>query len=145
MLIDGVKCSLTMSFLPSVSERIGRWTRSLEKFRVSTWTTLRWFITASVPRTVCQTMQSSTSHSTPVRRCLLCLSLSRHIGNESVPIQLAQCWFRRLAIFILSTMKHNAKILMCFSNKIYGSNFIKQHSDTVMIWHQQNADCSFTK
>jgi len=32
-----------------------------------------------------------------------------------------------------------------FSNKIYGSNFIKQHSDTVMVWNYQNADCSLRK
>jgi len=47
------------------------------------------------------------------------------IRNESVLIQLAQCRFPRLAI-------SNAKILTYFSNKIYGSNFIKQHSETVM-------------
>ena len=37
-----------------------------------------------------------------------------------MPIQLAQCWFHELAIF-------NARILIHFSNKIYGSNYIKQH------------------
>jgi len=42
------------------------------------------------------------------------------IGNESVPIQLAQCRFHGLAI-------PNAKILIYFfSKKIYGSNFVKQ-------------------
>jgi len=50
------------------------------------------------------------------------------IGSESVPIQLTQCRFRRLAI-------SNAKISIYFSNKIYGSNFIKQHSETVMVWN----------
>ena len=30
-----------------------------------------------------------------------------------------------------------------FSYKIYGSNFVKQHSETVMVWNYQNADCSF--
>jgi len=59
-------------------------------------------------------------------------------GNESVPIQLAQCWFPGLAIF-------NAKILIYFSNKIYGRNFIKQHSETVMVLNYQNADCSLEK
>ena len=39
------------------------------------------------------------------------------IGNESSPIQLAQCRSLGLAIF-------NAKILVYFSNKIYGSNFL---------------------
>jgi len=53
------------------------------------------------------------------------------IGNESVPIQLAQCWFPGLAA-------SNAEI-------IYGSNFIKQHSETVMVWNYQNADCSLRK
>ena len=56
-------------------------------------------------------------------------------GNESVPIQLAQCWFSGLAI-------SNAKILIYFSNKIHGSSFIKQHSKTVMVWNYRNADCS---
>jgi len=41
-------------------------------------------------------------------------------GTESVPIQLAQCRFP-------------AKILIYFSYKIRGSNFIKQYSETVMV------------
>jgi len=49
-----------------------------------------------------------------------------HIGNENVLIQLAQWWFSGLAI-------SNSKIQIYFSNKIYGSNFIKQHWETV-IW-----------
>jgi len=57
------------------------------------------------------------------------------IGNESVPIQLAQCWFPRLAI-------SNAKNINIFSTKIYGSDFVKQHSETVMLWNYQNAECS---
>ena len=53
-----------------------------------------------------------------------------------MPIQLAQCWFSGLSI-------HNAKIQLYFSNNIYGSNFIKQHSETVMVCGSfQNADCS---
>ena len=48
------------------------------------------------------------------------------IGNESVPIQSAQCWFPGLAI-------SSAKIQIYFSNKIYGSNFVKQHSETVTV------------
>jgi len=48
------------------------------------------------------------------------------IGDESVPIQLAQCRFPGLAI-------SNAEILIYFSNEIYGSNSIEQHSETVMV------------
>jgi len=59
-------------------------------------------------------------------------------GNERAPIQLAQCWFLGLVI-------SNAKILIYFSNKIYGSNFINQHSETVMVWNYQNTDCSLRK
>ena len=36
----------------------------------------------------------------------------------------------------------NDKMKIYFPNKIYGSNFIKQHSETVMVWNYQNADCS---
>jgi len=57
------------------------------------------------------------------------------IGNESVPIQLAQCWFPGLAIF-------NAKTEHIFWNKVCKSNFIKKQSETVMVWNQQNADNS---
>jgi len=57
------------------------------------------------------------------------------IGNESAPIQLAQCRFPGMAIF-------NDKILIYFSNKIYGSNVIKDHLETVMVWNYQNADCN---
>ena len=35
----------------------------------------------------------------------------------------------------------NKKLKLCFSNKIYGSNFIKQHSETAIVRHFQNADC----
>jgi len=49
------------------------------------------------------------------------------IGNESVPIQLAQCRFPGLAIFI-------AKIYIFFKYRPrHGSNFIKQHSESVMV------------
>jgi len=47
-------------------------------------------------------------------------------GNKSAPTQLAQCRFPGLAI-------SNAKILIYFSSKIYGSNFIKQELETVMV------------
>jgi len=39
----------------------------------------------------------------------------------------------------------NAKILIYFSNKMYGSNFIKQHSETAPVRSYQNADCSEKK
>jgi len=48
------------------------------------------------------------------------------IGKESVPTQLAQCWFPGLAI-------SNAKIYVYFSNKIYGRNIINQHLETVTV------------
>ena len=51
---------------------------------------------------------------------------------------MAQCRLHGLAIFNIKTMN-------IFSDKIYGSNFIKQHSETVMIWNYQNADCTFAK
>ena len=46
--------------------------------------------------------------------------------NESAPIQLTQCRFPGLAI-------SNAELLVRFSNKIYGNDFIKQHSETVVV------------
>jgi len=49
------------------------------------------------------------------------------LWNESVPILLSQCWFSGLAI-------STAKLVIHFSNKIHGSNFIKQHPETVMVW-----------
>jgi len=48
------------------------------------------------------------------------------VGNESVPIQLAQCWFPGLAVY-------NAEIQIHLSNKIHGNNSIKQHSETVTV------------
>jgi len=54
------------------------------------------------------------------------------------PIQLVQCRFPGPAI-------SNAKILLYFYSKIYGSNFIKQHSETVIVWNYRNADCSLRK
>ena len=59
----------------------------------------------------------------------------RAVWNTTVPIQLAQYRLPRLATF-------NAKIQIYFSNKIYESNFIKQHWETVMVWNYPNADCS---
>ena len=37
------------------------------------------------------------------------------------------------------------KMLIYFPNEIHGSNFIKQHSETVMLRYYQNADCSLRK
>ena len=59
-------------------------------------------------------------------------------GNESVPIQMAQCRFSGLA-------RSNAKILIFFSNKTCGSNFVEQHPETVMVWNYRNAHCSSKK
>jgi len=59
-------------------------------------------------------------------------------GNVSVPIQLAQCRFYGLAV-------SNAKMLRYFQVKIYGSNFIKQHSETVTVRNYESADCRFKK
>ena len=59
------------------------------------------------------------------------------IGNESLPIQFTQCWFPWLAI-------SSAKIPI-YSDKIYESSFIEQHSEIVMVWNYQNADCSLKK
>ena len=58
------------------------------------------------------------------------------IANESVPIQLAQCWFHGLAISY-------AKILIYFSTKIHGSNFIKQRCYGLKL--PKPADCSLRK
>jgi len=60
------------------------------------------------------------------------------IGNESVPIQLAQCRFPGLAIF-------NAKILKKISNKIHGSNF--SNSTRKLLWFEitKNADRNLRK
>ena len=61
-----------------------------------------------------------------LRRCHGELGKEFGIGKESVLKQLAQRWFTCLAI-------SNAKILTYFSNKIYGSNFIKQRSESVRV------------
>ena len=58
--------------------------------------------------------------------CIQYCAEATQIGNESVPIQLAQCRFFGLAI-------SSAKILIYFSNIIYGSNSIKQNSKSVMV------------
>jgi len=52
--------------------------------------------------------------------------LQRAMGSKNVSMQLSQYRFPGLAI-------SNAKILIYFSNKIYGSNFSKEHSETVMV------------
>ena len=62
----------------------------------------------------------------------------RHCG--CAPIKLAQCRLPWLAI-------SNAKILIYifFSNKIYESNCIKQHAESVMVRNYQTADCILRK
>ena len=58
------------------------------------------------------------------------------IGYESAPIH--QCRFPGLAI-------SSAKALIYFLYKIYGSTFIKQHTETVMVWNYRKAGCSLRK
>jgi len=66
------------------------------------------------------------------------LSLLRPIRNKSVPIQLTQSQFPAWAAAI-----SNDEMLTYFWNKkIYVSNFIKQYSETAMVWNYQNADSS---
>ena len=48
------------------------------------------------------------------------------IGNESVPIQLAQRRFPG----------SNAKMLINFSNKIHGSNFVKPNNTRKLLWFE---------
>jgi len=36
----------------------------------------------------------------------------------------------------------NARMLIYYSNKIHGSNFVKRHSETVVVRNYQNVDCS---
>jgi len=50
----------------------------------------------------------------------------------------AQCRFPELAM-------PNVKMVIYLSNKMYGSNVIKQHSETVIVWNYQNDDCSLIK
>jgi len=80
---------------------------------------------------------------TNVARALVYATVSQSLRrsatrNGSVPIQLAQCRFPGLAI-------SNAKMLIYFSNKIYGSSFIKHESETVVVWNYQNVDCNLRK
>jgi len=49
-----------------------------------------------------------------------------NIGNDSVPIQLAQCWFPGLAI-------SNAKYKYIFQTKYPEAIFVEQHAETVMV------------
>jgi len=95
------------------------------------WTTVAQCDAVSMLVSLCVTACAFGAH-------WLLVNFSQTVANESAPIQLAQCRFPGLAI-------SNAKILIYFSNKIYGSNFIKPHSETVMVWNYQNADCSLRR
>ena len=90
----------------------------------------RWRATSLTSRKTLQLCHAATSvfDKRPLNECLSVY--------ESVPIQLARRRFPGPAI-------SNAKIYI--SNKIYESNFIKQHSDTVTVWNYQNADYSLKK
>ena len=63
------------------------------------------------------------------------VALGRYRGKESVPIELAQCWF-------LAWAGHFQRLIYIFSNKIYGNSFIKHLSETVII---NKVDCSLKK
>jgi len=68
---------------------------------------------------------------TTVRSCVnVTMSVQKVVehltSSESVPIQLAQRRFPALAI-------GRAKISIYFSQTIYRNNFIKQHSETVIV------------
>ena len=86
----------------------------------------------------CLSLLRQPRHCLWTQKLAVIIPVADWIGNESVPIQLAQCWFPGLAI-------SNDKIQIDFSNEIHGSNFIKQHLETVMVWNHQNADCSLRK
>ena len=58
--------------------------------------------------------------------CHCLMSKFVNIGNDSVPIQLAQCWFPGLAI-------SNAKYKYIFQTKYPEAIFVEQHAETVMV------------
>jgi len=91
-----------------------------------TWTELKW------PEQV-----------DPVTRCVHWLHTTTSqlyfqlIGKESVRCN----WHSAGSLgwpFLMLKYKYTLK-------KIKSSDFIKQHSETVMVWNYQNADCSFRK
>jgi len=55
---------------------------------------------------------------------------ARHIGNERVPIQLAQCWFRGLAI-------SNAKNINMFFHIKYTEGLLS-NSTRGLLWFEIN-------
>ena len=66
---------------------------------------------------------------------------------ESSTLVVSQSWYRerQCADTIGTVLVPWAGQFQCwnyFSYKIYGSSFIKQHSETIMVWNFQNADCS---
>jgi len=66
-------------------------------------------------------MACEPTSTTAICRVVLARQKQQSTSPNRVPMQLAQCRFPGLTIT-------NDKILAYFSNKIYGSKFIKQHS-----------------
>jgi len=71
--------------------------------------------------------------------CLPCLCVSCAFGKYGMKV-------RRYNWHSAGSLSWPFPVLnVYFSNKTYGSNFIKQHSETVMVWNYQNADWSLRK
>ena len=113
-----------------------QWSHSLQELRHHI-ITLRWmwfqFTTGGEFLLRNVTRKPSTEHcvTSAISRCLLSWSSLLHqylYSERKCANQLAQCRFPGLAL-------SNAKIQIHFSNKIYGSSFVKQHSKTVMVWN----------
>ena len=90
-----------------------------------------------ISRSTCSAVVTIACTAARSQRCCCCHLPSNFGSRRILPtlhnserkcaeIQLAQCQFPGLAI-------SNAKILTYFSDEIYGSNFIKRHSETVMV------------
>jgi len=91
----------------------------------------------------------------------ICITMVDHVTHRPITV-LQVMWVRQVTVKVNWSWcsrdfsrynLHSAgslfyfqwEILIYLWDKIYRSNFIKQHSDTVMDWNYQNADCSLRK
>ena len=101
-------------------------------------------------RRPCRPRAKDESHEYSRRRhaCWLDVRWLMRTGNNCVRLQYLCTHRERKCADTIGTVlvpyrlaTSNAKILIYSSNKICGSYFIEQHSETVMFWNHQNADC----
>jgi len=120
---------------------------------------------ADASRHSAASVESSNHVDASLKTCVESLSAVRRLHKDlasHIEVCLLCCWVCRVCTTVLKVCRKSVTkvcwynwrsagflgwpfpvLKYKYTNKIYGSGFVKQHSETAVVWNYQDADCSF--